>query len=98
MLNNYESIFIVKPTLGEETTKEVVEKFKSFIQASAKIEAFDEWGKRRLAYPIQDNNEGYYVLVNFSAEPTFPQELERMYKISEDVIKFITIKKDKFCH
>lgn len=94
-MKNYETIFIVKPTLSEDATKEVVEKFKNFIETSAKLESFDEWGKRRLAYPIQDNNEGYYVLANFCAEPSFPQELERLYKISEDIIKFITIKKDK---
>ncbi len=95
MLRKYETIFIVKPTLGEDAIKEVVEKFKNFIETSATIDSFDEWGKRKLAYTIQDNTEGYYVLVNFESEPTFPQELERLYKISEDILKFIVIKKDK---
>ena len=95
MLRKYETIFIVKPTLGEDAIKEVVEKFKNFIETSATIDSFDEWGKRKLAYTIQDNTEGYYVLVNFESEPTVPQELERLYKISEDILKFIVIKKDK---
>ena len=95
MLRKYETIFIVKPTLGEDSIKEVVDKFKNFIETSATIDSFDEWGKRKLAYTIQDNTEGYYVLVNFESEPTFPQELERLYKISEDILKFIVIKKDK---
>ena len=95
MLRKYETIFIVKPTLGDDAIKEVVEKFKNFIESKATIGSFDEWGKRKLAYPIQDNNEGYYVLVNFESEPEFPQELERSYKISEDILKFIIIKKDR---
>ena len=95
MLRKYETIFIVKPTLGEDSIKEVVDKFKNFIETSATIDSFDEWGKRKLAYTIKDNTEGYYVLVNFESEPTFPQELERLYKISEDILKFIVIKKDK---
>ena len=94
MLRKYETMFIVKPTIGEDAVKEVVEKFKNFIEASATIDSFDEWGKRKLAYTIQNNSEGYYVLVNFEAEPVFPQELERLYKINEDILRFIVIRKD----
>lgn len=94
MLNKYETIFIINPTLEEEGTKALVEKFKNLLETSAQLENIDEWGKRRMAYPIQDHNDGYYVLANFSAEPSFPQELERIYKITEGIIKYLVIKKD----
>jgi small subunit ribosomal protein S6 len=94
MLNKYETIFIVSPELNEEDTKSLVEKFKGLIETSAQLESIDEWGKRKLAYPINDFNEGYYVLDNFSAQPSFPQELERMYKITDGIIKDMIIKKE----
>jgi len=94
-MRKYETIFIVNPNLDEEATKQVVEKFKNLLETSAQLESIEEWGKRRLAYPIGDFNDGYYVLANFSAEPKFPEELERIYKITEGIIKYIIIKKDK---
>jgi len=94
MLKKYETIFIINPEVGEDNTKVLVEKFKSMIEASAQIESIDEWGKRKLAYEIKDRTEGYYVLVNFSSEPEFPAELERVYKITEEILKYIIIKKD----
>ena len=59
------------------------------------IENIDEWGKRRLAYPIQDFREGYYVLMNFKADPQLPSELERNYKITDEVIRYIIIRDDE---
>ncbi|PYG89089.1 small subunit ribosomal protein S6 [Ruminiclostridium sufflavum DSM 19573] len=94
MLKKYETIFIINPEVGEENTKALVEKFKALIEASAQIESIDEWGKRKLAYEIKDKNEGYYVLVNFSSSPEFPAELERVYKITEGILKYIIINKD----
>lgn len=94
MLKKYESIFIINPEVGEENTKALVEKFKAMIEASAQLESIDEWGKRKLAYEIKDKNEGYYVLVNFSSAPEFPAELERVYKITEGILKYIIINKD----
>lgn len=94
MLKKYETIFIINPEVGEENTKALVEKFKTMIETSAQLESIDEWGKRKLAYEINDKTEGYYVLVNFSASPDFPSELERVYKITEGILKFITINKD----
>ncbi|MDQ2085140.1 30S ribosomal protein S6 [Herbivorax sp. ANBcel31] len=94
MLNNYETIFIINPELDEENTNSLIEKFKNLIESSAELENIDEWGKRKLAYPIDDFNEGYYVLINFTAKSDFPQELERMYKITDGIIKDIIIKKD----
>jgi small subunit ribosomal protein S6 len=90
---NYESIFIVNSKIGEDAVKAVVEKFKEIFEKSTKVEKIDEWGKRKLAYPIDKVEEGYYVLVNFEAEPSFPQELERVYKITEGIIKYLVIKK-----
>jgi small subunit ribosomal protein S6 len=95
MMNNYESIFIINSDVGEENTKALVEKFKNLLESSAQLESIDEWGKRKLAYTIDDKNEGYYVLANFSAEPDFPRELERIYKITEGIIKYMVIKKEK---
>ena len=94
MLKKYETIFIIDSEVGEENTKALVEKFKTMIETSAQLESIDEWGKRKLAYEINDKTEGYYVLVNFSSSPNFPAELERVYKITEGILKFITINKD----
>ncbi|NLP14354.1 MAG: 30S ribosomal protein S6 [Clostridium sp.] len=94
MVNNYETIFIINPELSEEDTQSLIEKIKSTIESSAQLENVDEWGKRKLAYPIGNYNEGYYVLANFSAESSFPQELERIYRITDGIIKDIIIKKD----
>lgn len=95
MMNRYESIFIINPDVGEENIKTIVEKFKSLFESSAQLENIDEWGKRKLAYLIADKSEGYYVFVNFSAEPEFPRELERIYKITDGIIKYMVIKKEK---
>ncbi len=95
MANKYESIFILNPNLDEEGTKGLVEKFKGLIESSATLESIEEWGKRKLAYPINKVNEGYYTLVNFSADSSFIHELERIYKITDGVIKHIVIKKDE---
>lgn len=94
MVNKYETIFIVSPDVSEDDTKAIVEKMKGLIETSAQFESIDEWGKRKLAYPINDFNEGYYVLINFSSETNFPHELERIYKITDGIIKDIIIKKD----
>jgi len=94
MLKKYETIFIINSEVGEENTKALVEKFKAMIETSAQLENVDEWGKRKLAYEIKDKNEGYYVLANFSSSPEFPAGLERVYKITEEILKYIIINKD----
>lgn len=94
MTNKYESIFIVDASSGEESVKAVVEKIKTLLETSAQLESIDEWGKRKLAYEIDGHNEGYYVMANFSADSSFPHELERIYKITEGIIKYIVIRKD----
>lgn len=94
MVNKYESIFIINSQLGDDSIKALVEKFKTLLESSAQLESIDEWGKRRLAYEVDDQNEGYFVLANFSAESTFPHELERIYKITDGIIKYLIIRKD----
>ncbi len=93
MLNKYESIFIIAPAV--EDKKAVIDKFTAMINESGKVESVDEWGNRKLAYEINKNKEGYYVLVNFEANPELIVELERVYKITDEIIKFITISKEK---
>lgn len=95
MLRKYEAIFIIDPELDEDNTKALIEKFKNLIEKSAQLDSIDEWGKRKLAYPVNDKNEGYYVLVNFSAEPDFPRELERVFKITDGIIRSLVVNKDK---
>lgn len=94
VINSYETIFIIDSTKTEEETAALVDKFKSLIEANGEIESVDEWGRRRLAYPINDLTEGYYVLVNFKAKPEFPLELERVFGITDGILRQITIKKD----
>ncbi len=94
MLKKYETIFIIDSEVGEENIKALVEKFKTMLESSAQLESIDEWGKRKLAYEINDKNEGYYVLANFSSNPDFPAELERIYKITEGILKYIVISKE----
>ncbi len=91
--SSYETIFVVDMTIGEDGVKGLVEKFTSLIAANGEVTEVNEWGKRRLAYPINDLNEGYYVLVNFSAPAEFPAELERIFGITEGILRSIIIKK-----
>ena len=91
---NYELVMILKPDLGEEATAALVEKFKTLIEQHGTVAEVDEWGKRRLAYPINDINEGYYVLVTFTAEPALPAELDRQMRINDNVMRSMIICKD----
>lgn len=95
ILNTYETSFIVDVTGGEESAKATVEKFKGIISENGTIESVTEWGKRRLEYPINDMNEGYYTIVFFKAGAEFPAELERLYGIDENVMRSIVIKHDE---
>ncbi len=95
VINKYETIFVVDASFEEEAIAGIVDKFKTLISNAGEIESVDEWGKRRLAYPINFKTEGYYVLVNFSAKPDFPAELERIYNITDGLLRSIIIKKDE---
>ena len=93
MQNNYETIIIINSNLEEAQIKDTVTKVTDLISANGKLESTEEWGKKRLAYPIAKQNEGYYVLINFSSNPDFIEELERVYNITDEVIKHIIVKK-----
>ena len=92
---NYEAVFILRPNLSEEETAAAVAKFRALVEEKATLAEVDEWGKRRLAYPIQDFNEGYYVLITFSAAPEFPRELDRIFRITDGVMRSMIVCKDE---
>ena len=92
VINSYESLFIVDVTKGETETEATVNKFMSVIEANAEVIDVAKWGKRRLAYAINDMPEGYYVVVTFKAEPTFPGELDRLFNIDETIMRSMIIK------
>lgn len=87
----YEVLYIIDPAQGEEGIAALVEKFKAMVEAEGTLSSVEEWGKRRLAYPINDLAEGYYVLMNMEAKPEFPAELERVMKITDGVLRCLTI-------
>ena len=92
VINSYETLFIVSLANGEEAAKATVNKFTSLVAANAEVVSIDDWGKRRLAYPIEDMNEGYYTVVTFKCEGAFPAEMERLMNIDESVMRSMTIK------
>ena len=95
IMNSYETIFIIDASLEEDAIKALQEKFVGLISSNGTVDTVDEWGKRRLAYAINDKTEGYYVLVNFKADSEFPKELDRQYKITDGILRTIIIRKDE---
>lgn len=93
-MNKYESIIIINPSLEEQGMKELITKFSDMINNEGKVESVEEMGKRKLAYEIKKNTEGYYVLYNFEANPEFIAELERVYRITDGILKFIVVRKE----
>ena len=87
----YETIFIVNPKLEEEAATAVVDKFKSLVEANGTNVEVEDWGKRRLAYPIEDQTEGVYTQVRFESKPDFPAELDRIYKITDGIMRSIIV-------
>ena len=90
---SYETLFAVSGNLAEDDAKAVIEKFVNLINDNASDVDVNEWGKRRFAYPINYVNEGYYVLVSYKSEPSFPLELERVLGITEGIIRYMTTTK-----
>ena len=84
---NYEVVYILDPAMSEEVTAALVAKFKTMAEAHGTVKEVDEWGKRRLAYPINDLNEGYYVLMSFDSDAAFPNELARVLRITDGVMR-----------
>lgn len=91
----YETIFVIDSALTDEAIAGLVEKFKTLVEQNATLGEVNEWGKRRLAYPINDLNEGHYVLMTFTAAPALPAELDRVLKITEGVMRSMIICKDE---
>lgn len=94
ILHNYETVMILNTKLGDEGVQALVEKFKALIAENGTIGNVDEWGKRRLAYAIEDEVEGYYVLITFTSDAEFPSELDRVYKITDGVLRTLIVRND----
>lgn len=95
-MRNYETLYIVDPELEQDAIKQLIEKFKGVVEEKGgSVQEIDEWGKKRLAYPINHHREGYYVLMNFSSNPDAAQDLERVFKITSGLMRYLIIKKDK---
>lgn len=93
-MNQYESIIIVNPNLDEEALKALEEKFTGLINENGKVESVEHMGKKKLAYEIKKQTEGTYILLGFEAKPDSIQELERVYRITDDIMKFIVVRKE----
>ena len=94
VFNTYETLFITDVTNGEEATQATVEKFTGLIGSNGEIIEVNEWGKRRLAYPINDMPEGYYTVVTHKCAPDFLAELDRLFNIDESIMRSMTVKLD----
>lgn len=94
-MRKYETIFVLRPGLEEEKRNALIEKFTGIINNDGAVVKVDEWGNRRLAYEINKLREGYYVFVDFNANTTLPAELERNFKIADEVIRYITVNREE---
>ena len=95
-MNKYEAMYIVTPEMEDEAIKGVIEKFSGIITANGgEIEKTDEWGRKKLAYPIDYKTEGYYVLMSFTSGPEFPKELDRILGITEGIMRSMIVCKDE---
>ena len=92
MMNKYESVIIINPSVEEEGMKTLIQKFTDLIDKDGKVAKVEELGKKRLAYEVKKNKEGYYVVFYFDANPQAIAELERNYRITDEVIKFIVVR------
>ena len=93
-MNKYESVVIINPSVDEEAMKALVQKYTDIINNEGKVESVDELGKKKLAYEIKKQKEGFYTVFNFEAKPELIAELERNYRIDDHVMKFITVRKE----
>ena len=91
---NYEVVYIIDPALSEEETAALVEKFKTLAEQNGSAVEVEEWGKRKLAYAINYKTEGYYVLMSFTSDPSFPKELDRILGITDGILRSLIVCKD----
>jgi small subunit ribosomal protein S6 len=94
-MKKYETLFVLNPNLDEEALKATIERLKGVIEQDGTVTTIDEWGKRRLAYEIKDMNEGFYYLINFEANPELPKELDRIFRITDAVLRHLIINLDE---
>ena len=95
-MRKYEIMYIIRPNIEEEAQKALVDRFNNVLTSKgAELESVKEWGKRRLAYEINDFRDGFYMLLNVNAEPQAVQEFDRLAKISEDIIRHIVVKDEQ---
>ena len=93
-MNKYEVLYILDSKVEGAQKDALIEKFSALVTDNGgEVEGVDKWGDRKLAYPINYKTEGYYVLMNFTAKPEFPQELERQMRIADEVIRYMVVKK-----
>ena len=90
---NYEVVYIIDPAQGEENTAALVAKFKTLAEQNGSAVEVEEWGSRKLAYPINYETEGYYVIAQFSSEESFPAELDRVINITDGVLRSLIVAK-----
>lgn len=93
IMGKYETVFVMDPSFTEEDVTAITEKFKTLIADNGEIVKVDDWGRRKLAYEIDDKTEGHYVLVEFTAPKDFPAELERNYRITDGIMRYLVIRK-----
>ncbi|MGI6492464.1 MAG: 30S ribosomal protein S6 [Pelotomaculum sp.] len=95
-MRKYEVVFVLRPDLDEENNAAVIDKFTSLIEShGGEITKLDKWGKRRLAYEVKDFREGYYTLIQMNAEPKVAQELDRVFRITDTVLRHIIVREDE---
>ena len=94
-MNKYESVIIINPKLEGEAIKALIEKFSNLINKNGTVSSVEEVGLKKLAYEIKKNKEGYYIIFKFEAKPDSIDELERVYRITDEVIKFIVVKEEE---
>lgn len=93
-MNKYESVIIIKPNLDEEEIDNITQKVKDIIEENGTVTKVEKMGMKKLAYEIRKNKEGYYIVIYFEADASIISELERYYRITENIIKFINVRKD----
>lgn len=91
----YETIMIFNVNLGEESINSLADRFKKMIESNGTLDNVEEWGKRKLAYPINDEIEGYYFLIHFTSKPDFPKELDRVYNITDGILRSLIVRREE---
>lgn len=92
MTNKYELVFVLSMELGDDGIEAYQQRVEDLINEHGEVTNVDVWGQRKLAYEIQDQREGYYILINFNAEPEFPQELDRVLKLNDQVLRHLIVR------